>query len=113
VNTKKILIYKNAQDNEPFLDWLEKLDQITQIKIRKRIARMEFGNFGDYKFIQDGVYELRFFFGSGYRVYFGTKEETIILLLCGGDKSSQKQDIKKAITYWLEVKNEIIPRIQH
>lgn len=67
----------------------------------------------DYKFIQDGVYELRFFFGYGYRVYFGIKEETIVILLNGGDKSSQKQDIKKAINYWLEVKNEIIPRIQH
>ncbi|MES2608326.1 MAG: type II toxin-antitoxin system RelE/ParE family toxin [Pseudomonadota bacterium] len=108
MNTKKVLIYKDITGKEPFVNWLETQDKISQIRIRKRIARIEIGNLGDYKAIDSGVFELRFFFGSGYRVYFGMLGDTAVILLCGGDKSSQEQDIKKAISYWKEVQNEII-----
>lgn len=64
--------------------------------------RVEQGNFGDYESVGDDVCELRFFFGSGYRIYFGEVGNTIVLLLCGGDKSSQKKDVKKAKEYWKE-----------
>ena len=104
----QILIYQTQSGKEPFVQWLEGLDKQTQIKIRKRISRIELGNFGDYKCIGFGVYELRLFFGSGYRVYFGMKNHTVAVLLCGGDKSSQEKDIKQAIDYWKEVKNENI-----
>lgn len=110
---KKVFIYKTRSGNEPFIDWLEKLDKVIQINIRKRISRIEIGNLGDYKAIGKDLYELRFFFGAGYRIYFGMQDDAIVFLLCGGDKSSQERDIKKAEIYWIEAKNEIIPRIQH
>ena len=108
MKNKKVLIYKDNAGKEPFVNWLEKLDKMSQIRIRKRIARIEIGNLGDYKAIDSGIFELRLFFGSGYRVYFGMLGDTVVILLCGGDKSSQEQDIKKAISYWKEVQDEII-----
>ena len=59
-------------------------------------------HYGDYRSLKDGVFELRLVFGPGYRVYFGEDGDTIVVLLCGGDKSSQVQDIKRAKAYWKE-----------
>jgi putative addiction module killer protein len=70
-------------------------DQIAQSIINARIRRISVGNFGDSKFVGDGVYELRVDYGPGYRVYFTQKQE-IIFLLCGGDKSTQNRDLKAA-----------------
>ena len=63
---------------------------------------MESGNYGDFKSLKDGVFELRLMFGSGYRVYFAEDGNDVVLLLIGGDKSSQKNDIQKAKEYWKE-----------
>ncbi len=60
------------------------------------------GLYGDSAPVGEGVKELRMFFGSGYRVYFGEEAENIVVLLCGGDKSTQNQDIKIAKAYWKE-----------
>ena len=65
-------------------------------RIAVRIRRMQLGNVGDAKSVGDGVFELRFDFGPGYRVYYTEREGEIIVLLAGGDKSSQKQYIEKA-----------------
>ena len=64
--------------------------------IARRLRRFEYGNLGDVKAVGDGVFEARIFYGAGYRLYFINKSGRIILLLCGGDKGSQKQDIRKA-----------------
>ena len=64
--------------------------------------RVEAGNYGDYKLVGDGVLELRFRFGTGYGVYFGEDGDTVVALLCGGDKSTQERDIERAKTYWKE-----------
>jgi putative addiction module killer protein len=81
-----------------------------QARIEQRIRRLEHGNLGDYKSVGEGVYELRLDFGPGYRIYFGQKNETLVILLCGGDKSTQKNDIILAKTLWREycrrIKNE-------
>lgn len=61
---------------------------------------MKHGQFGDCKSVDRGLYELRLFFGSGYRVYFGEHQGKTILILAGGDKSTQSRDIKKAKDYW-------------
>ena len=71
-------------------------DNLVKTRIAVRIRRMQLGNVGDAKSVGDGVFELRFDFGPGYRVYYTEREGEIIVLLAGGDKSSQKQDIEKA-----------------
>ena len=70
-----------------------------------RIRRMASGNFGDHKAIGEGVYELRLFFGSGYRIYYALVGTKIVLLLAGGDKKSQSGDIEKAKSFWTRHKS--------
>jgi len=78
------------------------------------IERLEIGNFGDCKFVRDGVSELRIDWGPGYRLYFG-RDGRIIVLLCGGDKRKQGADIEKAVRLWQEYANrkERVPRARH
>ena len=72
-----------------------------------RISRIEeFGNLGDFKYVGGDLFELRFNFGSGYRVYFSFISEKEIIIFYGGDKSSQKSDIKKAKKFLQELKDE-------
>ena len=80
-----------------FDKWLIRLkDKIAVNRIMSRIYRMEQGNIGDVKTVGQNLFEMRFFFGSGYRIYYTINGETLVLLLCGGDKSTQKKDIEKA-----------------
>ena len=80
-----------------FSEWVEELkDCSVQARILERINRIKLGNFGDYKALGGGLFELRLDFGPGYRMYYVRKGSLIILLLCGGDKSTQKKDIAKA-----------------
>lgn len=80
-----------------FRDWLMGMkDPLAQQRIIARITRFSQGNFGDCKNLGDQLLEARFFFGPGFRVYFTIRNNTLILLLLGGDKSSQSQDISKA-----------------
>lgn len=103
---KTVIFYRNAAGIEPFVDWLNRLrDSVVRRRILTRLRRLEQGNYGDFKAIGFGVNELRFFFGAGYRVYFGEDGDTLIVLLCGGDKSSQRRDIEQAQAYWQEYKN--------
>ncbi|WP_137387962.1 type II toxin-antitoxin system RelE/ParE family toxin [Rhodoligotrophos defluvii] len=86
-----------------FSKWLRGLADIRAAKrIAQRIVRLEAGLLGDVKFF-DGIGELRIDYGPGYRVYFVRRGNQLIILLCGGDKSSQPRDIKKAITMAKEV----------
>ena len=86
-----------------FLEWLRTLkDARAAERIAQRIACLQFGLLGDVKFF-DGIGELRIDTGPGYRVYFVQRGKVLIILLCGGDKSSQKKDIKRAIDMAKEV----------
>ena len=77
--------------------WLTALkDKSARGRILARIVRLEAGNFGDAKRLKSGVSELRLDFGPGYRLYFTQRGESIVILLCAGDKSSQKGDIQRA-----------------
>lgn len=80
----------------PIIEWLNSLDSITRKRINQRILRIEDGNFGDFKKLNDNISELRFNFGKGYRVYYTEENNKIILLINGGDKSKQSKDIEKA-----------------
>jgi len=80
-----------------FDKWYKSLKDIkTKDRLTQRISNMRFGHFGDHKQINTKLFELRFFFGSGYRVYYAVRNGEIILLLVGGDKSSQSKDIDTA-----------------
>ena len=98
--TKTIIVYRDKTGKEPFTKWLNSLkDARNRRRILARLRRLEQGNYGDCKYLQDGVFELRLLFGPGYRIYFSEDGYTLMILLCGGDKKSQDKDIKKAITY--------------
>lgn len=80
-----------------FSKWLSKIrDAVAKASIARRVARLENGNFGDSKSVGGGVYELRIDVGKGYRVYFTSKDNKMVVLLVGGDKSTQDEDIKTA-----------------
>jgi putative addiction module killer protein len=82
---------------EPFEKWLKGMkDRSTKNKVLSRLARIENGNFGDYKQLSSSLFELRFFFGGGIRIYYTIRNNQVVLLLVGGDKSSQSKDIEKA-----------------
>jgi putative addiction module killer protein len=100
---RQVVVYRQPDGQEPFTDWVEGLrDGMTRKRILARLTRLESGNFGDCKPVGDGVSELRMFFGSGYRVYFAESINDLVILLCGGDKSSQDTDIQQAKSYWKE-----------
>lgn len=104
--TKIIVTYKTESGKAPFTAWLLGLrDRKTRQRILDRLTRVESGHYGDHKSIGDGVMELRFFFGAGYRVYFGEDGDTIVILLTGGDKKSQNKDVRQAKAYWKEYLN--------
>lgn len=96
----KVLVFHEGSGKSPYLDWLSALDLKTQERILNRVTRLEKGQFGDCKTIDKNLYELRFFFGPGYRIYFGVQHSKLVLLLTGGDKSSQNKDILKAKQFW-------------
>jgi putative addiction module killer protein len=89
------------------LEWLNSLKDVKgKAKIKERLKRVRLGNLGDYRSLGEGVFELRINYGPGYRVYFGQVGEIIVLLLCGGDKSSQEKDIRKAQEYWIDYRSQ-------
>nr|WP_124978671.1 type II toxin-antitoxin system RelE/ParE family toxin [Aphanothece sacrum] len=93
---------------ETFEKWLSSIADIrSRRKIILRIQRLKVGNFGDYKSVGKEILELRIHHGPGYRVYFSKKGNVLVILLSGGDKDSQKTDIKKAQQIWQEIKDEI------
>ena len=104
---KAVYFKESTSGKEPFKDWLNRLkDKKAQARIAVRIARAEDGNFGDHKSVGEGVFELRISFGPGYRVYYALDDGKIILLLMGGNKSTQSKDIEKAKLYWSSHKKE-------
>lgn len=100
---KELHVFVTEEGQEPFNEWLTSLRDIkTRAKIRVRLDRASLGNFGDCHGVGEGVQELRIDYGPGYRIYFGQKGKSIVLLLCGGDKSTQTKDIETAKRFWNE-----------
>src|SRR5215510_4313458 len=93
--------YLTAAGHDPFQEWLDKLTDLTgRVAILRRVDRLAAGNFGDHRFCQEGVWELRVDVGPGYRVYYAQAGQTLILLLCGGAKRTQAADITTAVRSW-------------
>lgn len=97
--------YQTADGERPVVTWLERLeDRQARARITIRLARVQRGNFGDVEPVGEGVLELRIDWGPGYRVYFARLGQAIVLLLCAGDKRTQRKDIKRAKEYFDDYK---------
>ena len=89
-----------VEGRSPFAEWFDGLDTVTAERVDRCILRLEAGNFGAAKSLQEGVFELRLDFGPGYRVYYGREGGTLIILLGGGSKRRQDADIAAAKVRW-------------
>jgi putative addiction module killer protein len=97
-----------VEAHERYVRWWEKLrDKRAKVRINVRVERIQVdGNLGNHKFLRDGVWELKIDYGPGYRVYYTWVGGQMILLLGGGDKSTQEHDIERAILLAKEIKIE-------
>jgi len=92
---------------DSFDKWLKKLkDRSAKVRILARLDRVALGNLGDVKDIDSSISEMRFFFGAGYRIYYTIQENTIVLLLNAGDKSTQEKDIEKAKNILIDLEGD-------
>lgn len=98
-----IVKYVTEAGRCPFDDWLEDLrGKRAQAIISNRLIRVAQGNFGLCRKLEGGIQELKIDFGPGFRVYFAEDGDKLVVLLCGGDKSTQSKDIEKARAYWTD-----------
>ena len=95
----RVVEYLTSQGDSPFRNWLSTLSVDYRARIQARIARLETGNFGDFKAVGFGVLEARLFFGGGFRIYFSIVGRELVLILVGGDKRRQSRDILLARKY--------------
>ena len=97
----------NDNNEAPLIKWLEALrDRVAFAKIAVRLDRVQAGNFGVVKALGDGVSQLKIDHGPGYRVYYAMSGKTVVLLLIGGDKSTQSRDVETAKAYWKQQKEK-------
>ena len=102
-----IRVYVSRDGDRPFIDWLKKLkDQQARDRIHTRIDRLRLSNAGDFKSVGNGIFELRIHYGPGYRIYYARIGKDSILLLHGGDKASQLQDVQRATQYWNDYRRD-------
>ncbi len=96
-----IEMYTTEDNQKPFLEWMHSLsDKKAGIKILDRIDRVQLGNLGNYKSLKNGIFELKIYFGPGYRIYFAYGALDKILILYGGTKATQRKDIEKAKKFY-------------
>ncbi len=104
---KVLKIFRTPSGRQPFVEWLTSLrDERAAARVKTRLARLRLGNLGTTRSVGCGVQELKIDYGPGYRVYFGQVGSELIVLLCGGDKGNQDEDIKIAKEYWTSCKKE-------
>jgi len=104
---RQVRIYRTRDGRVPYLQWFTGLrDARAQQKIDARIGRIRLGNLGQTRGVGAGVGELKVDYGPGYRVYFGQDGATVVILLCGGDKSTQRADIEQAKLFWAQYRKD-------
>ncbi len=96
--------FLDDRGTSPFARWFDDLDPQAAAKVTVALARMEAGNLSNTKAVGEGVQQYRIAWGPGYRLYFGRDGDTLIILLCGGTKRRQQDDIVEAKTLWSEYK---------
>lgn len=99
-----VLEYEDEAGESPFQEWFLGLNGHAARKIRTRIARLEAGNASNIEGIGEGAFECKIDFGPGYRIYFGKDGNELVILLGGGTKKRQQQDINQALEYWRNYK---------
>lgn len=104
LNTIQIRYYSSHEGHSPFEKWFAALNAIAAAKITKAIYKLELGNFSNVEGVGQGVFEQKIDFGPGYRVYFGKDSSQLIILLLGGSKKRQSNDIAHAISLWQDYK---------
>lgn len=106
--SKTVRYYRSEDGTRPAEFWLHQLkDVVGRAKARARIKRAAQGNLGDHRSAGAGIVELRIDYGPGYRIYIGLQGAEIIVLLYGGDKSTQEKDIARAHEYWEDCKRRL------
>lgn len=100
----RVLEYLDEAGRSPFRRWFDRLDALAGSKVTIALARLEQGNFSNVKGVGAGVSEYRIDFGPGYRIYFGRDGDTLIVLLAGGSKQRQDQDIAASRARWGDYK---------
>lgn len=99
----ELLHYLTPAGDDPFQAWIDELKDLSaRVAVLRRVDRMSAGNFGDHKFLRDGVWELRVDFGPGYRVYYGKHGKAVLILLCAGAKRTERSDIDRAVGFLAE-----------
>jgi putative addiction module killer protein len=97
----------------PFDEWFDSLrDRKVQAAVDARLTRLRAGNFGDFKSVGGGVFELRIALGPGLRVYYGLRGQHVVILLGGGDKGSQTRDIRRAQQLWQQFAKHASEKLQ-
>src|SRR3954452_14715849 len=98
--------YRTRDGRRPLSEWIAALrDRSARVRVLARIDRLSIGLRGDWKPVGQGVFELRIDHGPGYRIYCGALGKELVILLCGGDKRKQTQDIETAHGYWQDYKD--------
>lgn len=100
----KIEEYVREDGSNSFKRWFDKLDAIAAAKVATALYRMEQGNFSNVESVGEGVFEYQIHFGPGYRIYFGQEGQDFVILVGGGSKKRQGNDIKEAKALWAEYK---------
>lgn len=107
LHPRRIVKYVTAGGVCPFDVWFDRLrNKRTQAIVAVRLNRVVQGNFGNSRNLGGRLWELKIDFGPGLRIYFGEDGDTVVVILCGGDKSTQSRDIEKARTLWREYRKE-------
>jgi putative addiction module killer protein len=100
----EVVLYERENGRSPFAAWFDELDRVAAAKVVIAIERLRRGNFSNVKGVGAGVHEFRINWGPGYRLYLGRDGETLVILLTGGTKRRQDDDIERAKTLWAEYK---------
>lgn len=96
--------YNDRAGRSPYAAWFDRLNAQAAAKVATALTRLAAGNFSNVKGVGSGIFECRIDFGPGYRVYFGKDGERLVILLGGGTKKRQQQDIREALSHWQDYK---------
>jgi putative addiction module killer protein len=100
---RRLVLYETIDGKCPWHEWFYQLpDRKAQAALDARLLRLQRGHFGDCTGVGEGIFELRIHYGPGYRVYFGEDGDSLVVLLYGGSKRTQKRDISRAKAYWAD-----------